>query len=669
MYLSKLRIQNYRSIDELDIIFEKGKNVIIGRNNSGKSNILKAIDIVLGESFPAYHKTQNIAENDFYKGNTDKPIYIYCELRCDRDEELNYEEMYKNCYGFFLHGNYQNSQYDHEYGVKYITGKANQHIIQDPMFWHDIEKIISINKDDPEVHSYYINGKARSYKPYEEEFREKEYFAFAFKATLEQDKKIKKEIRFLYRENENSKWYLSFTAPIRTEFLQSAIIPAFRDPSQQLRIANYTWYGKLLRHFSAQKYDELKNAFKAVKDVAHEVFSPLVKDINDKHTCIAFPETSISFECAPDSKDDIHKNVMIYVDDGFNSLLNDKGAGIQSAVIIGLFNYYTRYISHSGSSLLGIEEPELYLHPHGRRVISYRLDDFVDGGKNQVILTTHSSEFITSAHENVNLVVVKNDKELGTTAVNTRFDNPKEKQILVKIENSEMFFADKVILVEGGEKYILESLAKHYGTIIKPDLGENWLNDCNISIIAVSGKTEFWKYAKKLNELAIDNYIAADFDFLFNGLNAFVNEIDADPKVKEGVDKLKNIIGYQNEDNKKNIDDIENPINREHVSSVIHWIKRFKFTNTRLYVLRGDLEYYYKTKAREQFNGIKGKEMRPIYLVSNLIDEETTIIDLIESDDYFGLFEMILSSDPETEEVKHCELNQKKNCQRFNGDG
>jgi predicted ATP-dependent endonuclease of OLD family len=47
MYLSRLYIRNYRSIKELDLRFEKGKNVIIGRNNAGKSNIIKALNIVL----------------------------------------------------------------------------------------------------------------------------------------------------------------------------------------------------------------------------------------------------------------------------------------------------------------------------------------------------------------------------------------------------------------------------------------------------------------------------------------------------------------------------------------------------------------------------------------------------------------------------------------------
>lgn len=52
MYISKVKINNYRSIKDLTINFNPGKNIIVGKNNSGKSNIIKAINIVLGENSP-----------------------------------------------------------------------------------------------------------------------------------------------------------------------------------------------------------------------------------------------------------------------------------------------------------------------------------------------------------------------------------------------------------------------------------------------------------------------------------------------------------------------------------------------------------------------------------------------------------------------------------------
>ena len=72
MYLSRIFIKNYRSIRELDLEFSKGKNIIVGRNNSGKSNIIRAIDIVLGERSPTYDKWENIGLGDFYSWKEDE---------------------------------------------------------------------------------------------------------------------------------------------------------------------------------------------------------------------------------------------------------------------------------------------------------------------------------------------------------------------------------------------------------------------------------------------------------------------------------------------------------------------------------------------------------------------------------------------------------------------
>ena len=93
MYLHRINIKNYRSIEYVDITFAKGKNIIVGKNNCGKSNIIKAIDLVLGESNPSYQKYENVTEKDFFtykiKNGTKEEIvvtddiFIYCELRRD----------------------------------------------------------------------------------------------------------------------------------------------------------------------------------------------------------------------------------------------------------------------------------------------------------------------------------------------------------------------------------------------------------------------------------------------------------------------------------------------------------------------------------------------------------------------------------------------------------
>lgn len=55
----RLIIKNYW----VGVGFENGKNLIVGRNSSGYSNILKGIGLLLGEKFPTY---ANLSDIDFY---------------------------------------------------------------------------------------------------------------------------------------------------------------------------------------------------------------------------------------------------------------------------------------------------------------------------------------------------------------------------------------------------------------------------------------------------------------------------------------------------------------------------------------------------------------------------------------------------------------------------
>ena len=46
MHLKRLKLKNYRLFDEINITFQRGMNVLIGKNNTGKSVILEAIDLL-----------------------------------------------------------------------------------------------------------------------------------------------------------------------------------------------------------------------------------------------------------------------------------------------------------------------------------------------------------------------------------------------------------------------------------------------------------------------------------------------------------------------------------------------------------------------------------------------------------------------------------------------
>lgn len=47
MYISKIEIKNFRNFISQEILFNNGVNVIIGHNNAGKTNLLKALSLVI----------------------------------------------------------------------------------------------------------------------------------------------------------------------------------------------------------------------------------------------------------------------------------------------------------------------------------------------------------------------------------------------------------------------------------------------------------------------------------------------------------------------------------------------------------------------------------------------------------------------------------------------
>ncbi len=81
MRISKINIKNFRGILEGEVRFD-GHSVLVGDNNSGKSTVLEAIDLVLGPE--RLSKRPAIDEHDFYGGNyiaaEDKPIPITVEV-------------------------------------------------------------------------------------------------------------------------------------------------------------------------------------------------------------------------------------------------------------------------------------------------------------------------------------------------------------------------------------------------------------------------------------------------------------------------------------------------------------------------------------------------------------------------------------------------------------
>ncbi|MGH8468881.1 MAG: ATP-dependent nuclease [Gammaproteobacteria bacterium] len=87
MQIKRIDIESFRSIKTLD--FKPGAYcVLIGENNSGKSNILRALNLALGETWPT---ERSFSDEDFHNQDTsqDSVIQVYF------DETI--EEWRNNC--------------------------------------------------------------------------------------------------------------------------------------------------------------------------------------------------------------------------------------------------------------------------------------------------------------------------------------------------------------------------------------------------------------------------------------------------------------------------------------------------------------------------------------------------------------------------------------------
>lgn len=103
MKITRIHIENYKSINNLDITPNPKLNVFIGENSTGKSNIFEAINWIVGPTYPTFNAT---TKQDHYLGDENNKILI--QLYFEDGYLLELDES-KDKYQFSIskNGNYQ----------------------------------------------------------------------------------------------------------------------------------------------------------------------------------------------------------------------------------------------------------------------------------------------------------------------------------------------------------------------------------------------------------------------------------------------------------------------------------------------------------------------------------------------------------------------------------
>ncbi|MEM9865608.1 MAG: AAA family ATPase [Myxococcota bacterium] len=68
MYISSVHVQNFRNLKDCQLSLQPGLNVVVGRNNVGKSNLVDAIRHALGPAASA-GELPGLDRTDFREGD------------------------------------------------------------------------------------------------------------------------------------------------------------------------------------------------------------------------------------------------------------------------------------------------------------------------------------------------------------------------------------------------------------------------------------------------------------------------------------------------------------------------------------------------------------------------------------------------------------------------
>ena len=131
---------------------------------------------------------------------------------------------------------------------------------------------------------------------------------------------------------------------------------------------------------------------------------------------------------------------------------------------------------------------------------------------NQFIISTHSPVFINDKTIS-NVIRVYKDSNNTSKIITIKKDTLNNAKDLLHIVNShnneKIFFADKVVLVEGiQDRLVFEKLINYYAHTIN--------KSAIIEVLEVHGKENLLKYREFLKNIEVENFIIADFDYIFS---------------------------------------------------------------------------------------------------------------------------------------------------------
>lgn len=452
MRVSFLKIHNYRSIQTMAIKIPQ-VCALVGPNNSGKSNILRALKRVLEKNWV---KVDSFNEDDVYGRVADNDIQISVQL----EPPVQYE---KNRQKVEIHGiGYRWTRYK----IGLSKGKRKLDDI-----------ILDHRGETPKIPE----------KPHTAGVRSN------MLPMLEIPTEVQAQIPLIYiGTNRSLKEHLPGARNSLLGQLLKGIDEDLRSGKETLTIRDSD--GNPIADTRLNHFNTLM--CRAMDTLRTESFQSLEATIK-KHVLEHLgmdPDADVDkldFHFEPFDTKDFFEMLDLRVKDesGFSISATELGEGLQNAMVLAILRAFES--TQKKGAILLIEEPEMFLHPQMQRSLYKTLREI--GKNNQVIYTTHSPHFVSVPEYSDVLIVRKGPKGTEVVASDLPLDDVRREKFRKELdpERNELFFANRVLFVEGDtEKLALPEFAARRGLD---------LDKMGVTIVEVGGK----KGLKAMAEVAI----------------------------------------------------------------------------------------------------------------------------------------------------------------------
>ena len=445
MYISEILIRNYRNFGNAPFKMELRKfTTIIGANNVGKTNLLESIGLILSQDITMFKKRMLQIEDinyttrlNFKKDVLNESISYEKIQFPEVTVQLTFEEM----------NNKQLSVVGDWFSTKTME-KAKLTYEFKPSNNFDKETWIKEQRE-----------KIKQLKSGKEDIKEDDLLHFI-------EFPIKSYQYVIYGGNDRT----NRVDPYFLSMLKLELLDALRDAKREL-IANgdYKLLYRILNQGNENAYEDIKEVLNTLDEKIKnnkqlkELKKTLISQLN-KISLQGSGENNIDFNFTTLETGEILKKLsLIYGQDPIT--IERNGLGRNNLLYISLI------LSHLAPEenidvcfrVVGIEEPEAHLHPHLQKHLANNIEQ-INASRDdlQIILTSHSTHITSSLNTDNMVILYKNGADVKKHYITDGFkDDKKGKHHRHYLEkyldatNSSMFYARRIILVEGIAEQIL----------------------------------------------------------------------------------------------------------------------------------------------------------------------------------------------------------------------